>query len=79
MIPDTKSGMPSAASVVTKILLGKKVPTDAAIIAQVLRESRSKNFDRFDLAWYKTKARQGKLRGQDGTRFVIQQKTAKTF
>jgi hypothetical protein len=70
---------PSAASVITKILLSKKVPTDKKIIERVLTESRSKNFDRFDLAWYKTKARQGKLKGQDGTRYVIQQKQAKTF
>lgn len=70
---------PTVASVVTKILLGKKVPTDATIIARVLAESRSEKFDRFDLAWYKTKARQGKLKGQDGQRYAIQQKVAKTF
>jgi hypothetical protein len=75
----TTPSKPTAASVVTKILLGKKVPTDAEIIAQVLAESRSKKFDRFDLAWYKTKARQGKLKGQNGTPYVIQQRVAKTF
>ncbi len=74
-----RKGKPFAKAVVTDILLADSVPTDKEIIARVLAESRSRNFDRFDLSWYKTKARQGKLKGQTGERYVIRQERAKSY
>ena len=65
------------AAVVSHILLGERVPPDDRIIALVRRRSGSANFGRKDLAWYKTKARQGKLCGQDGRPHVIDQKVAR--
>lgn len=67
----------TVAAVVSRILLGGKVPPDNRIIFTVRRETGNKKFDRKTLAWYKTRARQGKLRGQDGQPHVIDQKVAR--
>lgn len=66
----------TAAAAVSHILLGERVPTDDKIIAMVRRRSGNKNFGRRDLAWYKTKARQGKLSGQTEPH-VIDQRVAR--
>lgn len=65
-----------ASTVVTRVLLQKRVPTDEEIIATVRRESGSKTFNASSLSWYKTRARQGGLKGQNGKKYVIAQATA---
>jgi hypothetical protein len=74
-----KRERPTAKSVVSRILLSKRVPTDEEIIRRVREKSGSKKFDRAQLAFYKNRARNGKLPGQDGTRYVIQQERAKVY
>lgn len=69
----------TASSVVTKYLLSKRVPVDADIIAFVRKESGSKTFNAASLSWYKTQARQGKLKGQIGKKYVIAQAKSKTW
>lgn len=69
--------VPSTAAVVTQILLGEKVPPDVRIISLVRRKTGNLNFGAKTLAWYKTKARQGKLQGQDGMPHVIDQRVAR--
>lgn len=69
----------TAASVVTKYLLMKRVPTDAEIISFVRKESGSKTFNTASLSWYKTQARQGKLKGQTGKKYVIAQARSKPW
>lgn len=69
----------TAASVVTRYLLLKKVPTDADIISYVRKESGSKTFNAASLAWYKTQARQCKLKGQTGKSYVIAQAKSKSW
>lgn len=66
----------TASSVATKYLLLKRVPTDEEIISSVRKESGSKTFNAASLSWYKTQARQGKLKGQNGKKYVIAQATA---
>lgn len=69
----------TASSVVTKYLLMKRVPTDAEIISYVRKESGSKTFNAASLSWYKTQARQGKLKGQNGKKYVIAQAKSKGY
>jgi len=68
----------TAASVVTRYLLMKRVPVDAEIIAGVREESGSKTFNGASLSWYKTQARQGSLKGQNGKKYVIAQAQSKS-
>lgn len=69
-------GKVTAAAAVSHILLGERVPPDDRIIVLVRRRSGNENFGRKELAWYKTKARQGKLRGQTEPH-VIDQRIAR--
>lgn len=66
-------------SVVTKILLGRNVPPDRDIIAAVHEQTGRTTFKQTDLYWYKTKARQGKLKGQKKQLYVIRQMHAKIY
>lgn len=76
---ETTAKRVTASSVVTKYLLLKRVPTDEEIISSVRKESGSKTFNAASLAWYKTQARQGKLRGQSGKKYVIAQAKSKSY
>lgn len=67
---------PTVASIISKILLSEKVPPDNRIISLVHQKTGNKKFNKRDLAWYKTKVRQGKLKGQLGPH-AIDQKIAR--
>lgn len=65
-----------ASKVVTGILLLKRVPDDETIIATVQQKTGNRNFDKNQLAFYKSKFRKGELKGQDGKKGIIAQATA---
>lgn len=50
----------TAASVVVKEFSKKRVPSDDEIIKTVKKLVKDSNFDKGQLAWYKTRARTGK-------------------
>jgi hypothetical protein len=70
---ERRSDRVTAGSVLIRILSLAKVPGDESIIETVRKETGSKLFDEKQLAWYKWKYRQGKLKGQDGKKHVIAQ------
>lgn len=63
----------TAGSVLINILGLEAVPADEKIIEQVRKDTGSDKFDERQLAWYKWKFRQGRLKGQDGKSHVISQ------
>lgn len=71
-----KSGL-TASEILIKILGKDIVPSDASIIEEVKGETGSVKFDGKQLAWYKWKYRQGKLKGQDGKLHIIAQTVPK--
>lgn len=73
----TKEARVTAGSVLIKLLGAAKVQSDEAIIKLVKDETGSSKFDGKQLAWYKWKYRQGKLKGMDGKQHVINQGSPK--
>jgi len=71
-----KSGL-TASEIFVRLLSMEKAPGDESIIKQVKDATGSTKFDTKQLAWYKWKFRQGKLKGQDGKSAVISQPDAK--
>lgn len=63
----------TVASVLIPALGQAKVQEDREIIKLVREATGSGKFDAKQLAWYKWKFRQGKLKGQDGTKQAINQ------
>ena len=70
---DRRGKRVTAASVLIPLLSAAKVKTDDEIIEIVKEETGSTKFDKAQLAWYKWKFREGKLKGMDGKKHVINQ------
>lgn len=70
---ERRAGKITAGSVLVKLLGAEKVASDEQLIKEVREATGSKLFDERQLAWYKWKFRQGKLKGQDGKSQVINQ------
>jgi len=73
---ETKKARVTASSVLIPILSRASVPTDDEIIATIKAATGSGLFDPKQLAWYKWKFRQGKLKGMDGKLHAINQGAA---
>lgn len=74
---EKKEARVTASSILIKMLGMAKVQDDESIIKEVRSETGSSLFDAKQLAWYKWKYRQGKLKGMDGKQHVINQGSPK--
>lgn len=63
----------TASSVLIELLGAGSVKKDETLIAEVKHRTGSSKFDEKQLAWYKWKYRQGKLKGMDGKLHEIAQ------
>ena len=61
-----QSGRVTASAKIKEILARPIVPTDQEIIDEVRSEVAGSNFDKSQLAWYKSRFRKGALPGMDG-------------
>lgn len=70
---DAKEARTTVSSILIKMLGAASVKSDETIIKDVKDQTGSTKFDSKQLAWYKWKYRQGKLKGMDGKAHVIEQ------
>lgn len=70
---EVKEKRVTAASVLIPLLSAAKVKDDEELIERVKDATGSTKFDKAQLAWYKWKFREGKLKGMDGKKHAINQ------